>query len=130
MDHNRATIGVEDRALAWTQGNTVGGRFVLSTAVRIELNIGQVTGMRTLRILQAMLRARRIQVTAGRAEGRFTHPRGMDVDAMSPCDWIKAPEFDPYLDRAGFSRCEGGLTHDAPLYIPDFSLGAGRCRSR
>jgi len=84
MDHQRSPLGLKQGILgAFLQGDQGGHHLEAALAILTHLDIRQVSGVRSLRVLQTMLFAERIEMASGSHEIRaVAGPFAMDVAGM------------------------------------------------
>src|SRR5256886_3729236 len=111
----RAAVAVEQRRGAGAERDAVGGRLQAAAAIGLDREIRQVTGVRTARIEQAVLPPFRIEVIAGRAEGRsFAPPHLVQVHGLRTGREPSNLDDDPH---PGVELSQQGAAHRAPLGV-------------
>ncbi len=85
MNNKRAAVGVKEGCRSRRQRDKIGSGVKMADASLINGQVGQVTCMGTLGVIEAVLITQRIVVTAGWSKSRrCTVSNGVNVNAVQP----------------------------------------------
>ncbi len=116
-----ATVIIKQRGRARRQCKPVCGRIQVSCAILIDLQVGQIAGVRTIRVVETMFFMRRIKVAAGCGKCRAAVSCFMDMDAMHARREAGSPDIDVYNTIAVLSEVS------CPDYIAIYVFQDSRC---